>query len=223
MSKITIAIDGFSSTGKSTVAKQIAKQTVDSTKLQKFHEVVAAQPNWLSYSARAKQYYLLNDLKHAEQDILKSIELSPSGNSEKGARKERLFLAQVYEGQKRYAEAIKLYDQFIYNDLDYGLNMLKAIVVRKNNGKYNPPTEDVLAVKSQSKNTTITEKTVIGERKIKRDVNVNRLATSRLNKNSGRGSIGVKKDTIKTRITKPIKKTKSKDSTKSLRSLFKFD
>jgi len=94
--------------------KEKTKQLGDSTELQRYRELVAMSPNWQSYFYRGQQYYKLNDLKGAEQDALKSIELSPTSSNEKGARAEKLFLAQIYEDQKRYNEAINTYDQVMY-------------------------------------------------------------------------------------------------------------
>ncbi|MEP5338371.1 MAG: hypothetical protein ABJL44_10605 [Algibacter sp.] len=200
--------------------KEKSKQLGDSVKLQKMHELVAMQPHWHSYASRAKEYYNLNDLRKAEQDALKSIELSPYGTNVLQIRPQRLFLSQVYEDQKRYDEAIKLYDGIILGDIDYKTKMLKAIVVRKKNGNYDPPTIDTI------EKATNTRQESGSNSQPKGNVKVPPSTTPKIDGTRRRGArdmrtVTIQKDSTKTKTPKAIK---SKDSTKkSLRSLFKLD
>lgn len=196
--------------------KQLAKKRGDSTQLQKYHELVAMSPNWSSYLYRAGEYYKLNDLKHAEQDVLKSMELSPYKDNDLGERGEKFLLAQIYEDQKRYSEAIKLYDQIVLGDIDYKTNMLKAIVVRKNQGKYKLPNSDVREVVDKTKTNTNISKQKNGSEKLsKKNTSEQTRRRSR-----ARTAVKISNDSIKVKKAKPATR---KDSTKSIRSLFKLN
>lgn len=194
-------------------SKEKQKQHGDSVKLQKMNELVAMKPHWNSYVLRAKEYYNLNDLRKAEQDILKSIELSPFANNVVQLRAQRLFLSQIYEDQKRYDEAIKLYDGIILGDIDYQTQILKAIVVRKKNGNYYSPKAND-AERNTSNNQI--KKT---NAQSKNEINTTPNNSSR--RRSSGNNRTQKKDSTKTKTSQPV--TEESTKKKELRSLFKLD
>ena len=77
MKKITIAIDGFSSTGKSTIAKQLAKQLtyiyVDSGAMYRAVTFYAMQENYIS-----KKHFYKDQLISNLKNIVLNFKFNPS-------------------------------------------------------------------------------------------------------------------------------------------------
>lgn len=95
MKKITIAIDGFSSTGKSTLAKQLAKQLgyvyVDTGAMYRAVTFYAMQNNWVSENHLDKDALVVN---------LNQINLRFEFNNELG-------FAEMYLNDKNVEQAIR--------------------------------------------------------------------------------------------------------------------
>ena len=210
--------------------KEKAKLLGDSTQLQRHHELVAMQPNWNSYFSRAKEYYKLNDLKRAENDVIKSIEVSPFDiNDKRRMRAEKLFLAQVYEDQKKYSEALNVYNDIDLGDIDKDVKILKAIVVRKRDGNYEFPflneDQDVNSQISDNEKSTPNINSKTDTKSIVSENNSNRrrpTSSTRTDKPL-KSIVREQKDSIKTNQVKK-NQTKQRDTTKkNLRALFKLD
>lgn len=201
--------------------KENARQNVDSTQLQKFHELVAMSPKWQSYLYRAQHYYKLNDLQNAEKDILKAIELSPYKNNNKRIRAEKMLLGQIYEDQGKYSDAIQLYDKIAINELDTQVEIIKAISVRKRDGRYIPPSD-------VSDFNTVSDLGNTSFESINKEANVRRREANKNNQSQQNITTPVVSRSRETGVlplsdSEKPKGIKSKDSAKSLRSLFKLE
>lgn len=180
---------------KQHVLQQYRNRKIDSTKIDKLNETVAMQPHWANYFNRGQYYYFIGDLKKAEKDMLKSIEENPISETYLANTQEKLILASIYEEQKRYAEAIAIYDVINSRTVIPSVAVLRAIVSRKSKGYIMRPVE-------------VTKKetpTVVAKEKAEKEP--------------------VK---IKQRTSPRVPKTtqnfeKNKDSTQSLRKLFKLN
>jgi tetratricopeptide (TPR) repeat protein len=192
------------------------QKTVNSTKLQEYHERVAMHPNSQSYYLRAQLYFNLKDFNNAEKDLLKSIDLNPYGENKMVSRNEKLLLAWVYEEQKRYNEAIAVFDEIYLGMIDTQVLIIKAIVSRKRDGRYNFSLNNIVSVSSEDQRNTN-----IGKPKNNTQTTnvIKPVSTNSRRAIRNRSNVRTKKDSTKLNKIKPAK---SKDSTKSLRSLFKL-
>lgn len=103
--------------------------------LEKLNQTVALHPHPKSYMQRARTHFYLGNLKEAEADVLKSLEVNPYGQQGLYTRKEKLFLAWILEEQKRYKEAVTLYNESYAGNFDIETPILKAIAHKKAGGK----------------------------------------------------------------------------------------
>ena len=102
--------------------------------LEKLNQAVAMQPLPQAYIQRAKTHFFLGNLKDAEADLRKSLEVNPYGQQGVYSRKEKLLLAWVLEEQKRYAEAVTLYEESYAGNFDFDVLMLRAVAHKKAGG-----------------------------------------------------------------------------------------
>ncbi|KJD33630.1 hypothetical protein PK35_07295 [Tamlana nanhaiensis] len=184
------------------LVKEKARLTSDASQLQKQNEYVAMHPSYISYFQRAQLHYRLDDLENAKKDLFKSIELDYSGKNDKGARDQKLLLAQIYEDQKQFNKAIEIYDKLFLNVYDHKVGLLKAIAVKKSGGKYIPFSSET------NKNSVATE-----------TENDQTSAVSRRVNNASSKNVTLPEQSS----AKVREKSKDSVSKKKLRSLFKLD
>lgn len=114
--------------------KLIARENAKESELEKYNQMVALRPNAMAYFMRAKVHFKLGNIKETEADINKSLELNTDRENAKATRHELLLLAWVYEEQKRYTEAIALYDKVYFGDLDTQVAQLRALADKQAGG-----------------------------------------------------------------------------------------
>ncbi|MFK7832478.1 MAG: tetratricopeptide repeat protein [Winogradskyella sp.] len=181
-----------------TSKKLIAQENTKENDLDKYDQVVALRPNAAAYFMRAEVHFKLGNIKAAEADLIKSLELNPKRENAKATRNELLSLAWVYEEQKRYTEAIALYDKIYFGDLDTKVAQLRALADKK-------------------AGNTITNKTRLGEVELQNEIQKMSSAQTR---RKGTLDKTVKKPSKK-KNTNNSKVKKNKDTT-ALRKLFKI-
>ncbi|MDN3493121.1 tetratricopeptide repeat protein [Winogradskyella bathintestinalis] len=179
-----------------TSQKLIARENAKEHELEKYNQMVALTPNAMAYFMRAKLHFNLGNIEATEADVNKSLELNPNRDNVKSTRHELLLLAFVYEEQERFSDAVKIYDDVYFGDLDTQVARLRALANKKAGGTMStiPKTEKSEVTKA---NSAIT----------------NRENTQR-NRNSN--TKNASRRTLKPRIEK------KKDSS-SIRKLFKID
>ena len=175
----------------------IAAEQVKEGDLESYNQQVALTPNAVTYFMRAQLQFKLGNLKEAESDIDKSIEVNPNKENVKSLRSELLLLGWIYEEQNRFNDAITVYDKIYLGDYDTEILILRALADRKSGGTapLKPGTSDANIQVKKDKASS---------RRTRAD-----------SKKSTKGSASVK-----TRGSNTV--TKKKD-TASLRKLFKMD
>lgn len=114
-----------------------AKSRVSRSHLERINQQVAMTPNSTSYYRRAETYFYLGELKLAEADIRESLKLHKTGYNAAYLKKEQTLLGWILEEQKRYPEAIEIYNNVYNNGYSYGYyyyqdtKILAALVKRK--------------------------------------------------------------------------------------------
>lgn len=177
-----------------TSKKLIARENAKESELERYNQMVALSPNAMAYYMRAQLQFYLGNIKEAEVDVNKSLEVNPYKDNVKSTRHELLLLAWIYEEQERYSEAIVLYDKIYLGDLDTEVARLRALADKKSGGT--EPNMPII-----NKNTKSSERRIPEEKKRSR-------SSSRQIKGKAK--------------TKEVKaKTKKKD-TSSLRKLLKI-
>lgn len=172
--------------------KLLAQENTKESDLEQQNKEVAMRPNAMSYLRRAQLHFRLNNLKAAEADVKKSLEVNPYSDNVKSTRKESMLLAWVYEEQGHYAKAIELYDSINLGVYDTDVAILRAIVDKKSGGTM----ANIPAVSKESKSDT-----------------------SKNSKTRDRSSTRQIKDKTK---NKEVKAKKKKKDTSSLRKLLKI-
>ncbi|MFD1615699.1 hypothetical protein [Gelatiniphilus marinus] len=196
---------------KQDVLQQYRSKKIDSTRIERLNESVAMQPHYSNYFNRGQFYYFIGDLKKAEQDVKKSIQENPLSQSHLATAQESLLLAMIYEEQKKYSEAIAIYDTINSKTINPSVALLRAIVFRKSNGYALKPKVPV-----ENNNSTSASNSKPAEKAKNKPANTSRTRTAQTNRNRARA----KKEQNRT-INRA--KQKPKDSTKPLRGLFKLD
>ena len=180
--------------------KLIAQENTKETHLEPYNQQVALTPNALTYFMRAQLQFNLGNLKEAEADIHRSIDVNPNKTNVKSTRHELLLLAWIYEEQKRYTDAVTLYDRIYLGDFDAEVAKLRALADKKSGG-ISANLKMINKAKASSTDKTITRRT---------------LRRSRIpNKDNVKNSNGKSKDSSRGIL-------KKKD-TSSLKKLFKID
>jgi tetratricopeptide (TPR) repeat protein len=118
---------------------EVARERADSTKLEQWNQNVAMSPNHEYYLQRARLHFKLGNLKEAEADIRQSLDINPYANTLMFTKGSKLLLALVLEGQKRYDEAIAIYDQIYRGVYDTRTAVLRALVKRKSGAPFDIP------------------------------------------------------------------------------------
>ena len=179
-----------------TSIKLITRENAKESELERYNQMVALSPNAMAYFMRAQLQFNLGNIKEAEADIKKSMELNPNNENIPAMRRELLLLAWVYEEQERYSEAVAIYDKIYLGALDAEVAKLRALADKKNGGTIaNIPKLDEGKIESQTK---------------------------QVNQNSRRSKQSNTKTTVnKSNSQKDSKNTKKKD-TASLRKLFRI-
>jgi tetratricopeptide (TPR) repeat protein len=117
---------------------EMVRKRADTTKLEPWNQRVAMSPNHAYYLERAKLHFELGNLKEAEVDIRQSLDINPS-NKLLFTKGSKLLLASILEEQKKYDEAIAIYDQIYLGVYDSRTAVLRAIVKRKNGIPFDVP------------------------------------------------------------------------------------
>jgi len=193
---------------KQDVIQQFRSKKTDSTRIDKLNETVAMQPHYANYFNRGQYYYYIGDLQKAERDVLKSIQENPLNEGNVVTAQENFLLALIYEEQKRYGEAIAIYDAINAKGINPSVEIMKAIVFRKSNGyvlkskevNENSKTSSVLAPKPNTK-----------------------LRSSTRDRTSQRRNSKTNTPQVKTPQNRSITKKTDSTKTKSLHGLFKLD
>ena len=107
---------------------------LNTSDLETLSQQVAMQPSMDSYLRRAQFYFQHDNLTEAEKDVQKCIEITPNGYNYYQI-KSKLLLAWIKEEQAKYQDAIAIYDEVKGSDLDYKIEILKGIAVRKSKGE----------------------------------------------------------------------------------------
>ncbi|XMO88158.1 hypothetical protein AAFN75_07650 [Algibacter sp. AS12] len=198
---------------KQKVLQNFRAREIDSSKIDKLNETVAMVPHYSSYFNRGQYFYYIGDLNNAERDVKKSIEENPLNNEGTLTTHESLLLALIYEEQKKYSEAIAIYNAINSKAINPSVELLKAIVYRKSKG-YAFKSNAILEKSEQPE--VAAEKT----EKAPIDVTQRRRTVAR---GSRTDTNTVPNKTTPKISTKQQTTTKTKDSTKNLRGLFKLD
>ncbi|KAA5827636.1 tetratricopeptide repeat protein [Algibacter amylolyticus] len=204
--------------------QQLRSRTIDSSKIEKLNENVAMVPHYSSYYNRGQYYYQIGDLNNAERDIKKSIQENPLNQDGVLSLQESLLLALIYEGQKRYSEAIAIYDAVNAKAIHPSVELLKAIAYRKSKGYVLKPkvvlkegVEPVVAAKEKIEKPPVKATRRSSQRVPAPNTEQNNTTSKRTRTATRTGT---------STVAEPANKqapTKSKDSTKNLRGLFKLD
>ncbi|MBU2938837.1 tetratricopeptide repeat protein [Lacinutrix sp. C3R15] len=119
---------------KRTSEKLIAREQAKESDLETRNQMVAMSPNAYAYFYRAQLYFNLGNLKEAEADIKKSLEVNVNASNIKSTRHELLLLAWVYEEQEQFTKAIAIYDKIYMGDYDLQVATLRALADKKSGG-----------------------------------------------------------------------------------------
>jgi len=115
-------------------AKLITRENTKESELERYNQMVALKPNAMSYYMRAQLHFNLGNIKEAEADLNKSLEVNPYKDNVKHTRHELFLLAWVYEEQEKYAEAVELYNKIYMGYYDQKVAKLRALADRKAGG-----------------------------------------------------------------------------------------
>jgi len=176
----------------------IARERAKESDLESNNQKVAMSPNAYAYFHRAQLHFNLGNLKEAEADIHKSLEVNPNASNTQSTRHELLLLACVYEEQKQYTKAIALYDKIYMGDYDSQVATLRALADKKAGGSMSSIPKVVTEAAPQGYNAS--------ERR-KRSTSQNTRA---------------KKGERKPAVQKEKSQTKQKSDSASLKKLFKL-
>lgn len=186
-----------------TSKKLIARENVKESDLEKYNQMVALTPNAMAYFMRAQVQFKLGNIKATEADINKSLEVNPNKENTKATRHELLLLAFVYEEQKKFADAVTLYDKIYLGDFDVEAARLRALADKKSGGTLaNIPKVSQAEIKNDNKTTS------------------RRRSTQRQESSRGIETKSTKTTKSRSKTIKP--KAKKKKDTTSLRKLFKM-
>ncbi|MEP3838862.1 MAG: tetratricopeptide repeat protein [Algibacter sp.] len=191
--------------------QEIRTKKIDSSRIDQLNQTVAMVPNYYSYFNRGQYYYYIGDLNKAERDVKKSIEDNPLNQNGISTPQESLLLALIYEEQKKYSEAIAIYNAINTKAINPSIELLKTIVYRKSNG-YVLTTKNVEDKKVESIVAKETTEKITVNRRQRTATRISEAKTEQKQNNTTPTTIAKKQTTIK-----------SKDSTKNLRGLFKLD
>ncbi len=135
-----------------TSKKLIARENANESDLEKYNQMVALTPNKMAYYMRAQLQFNLGNIKAAEADVNKSLEINPFRENAKSTRHELLLLAWIYEEQENYSAAVALYDKIYMGDYDAEVARLRALADRKAGGTVAniPKVEQVEIVKNKN-------------------------------------------------------------------------
>ncbi|WP_178984067.1 tetratricopeptide repeat protein [Winogradskyella helgolandensis] len=135
-----------------TSKKLIARENANESDLEKYNQMVALTPNKMAYYMRAQLQFNLGNIKAAEADVNKSLEINPFRENAKSTRHELLLLAWIYEEQEKYSAAVALYDKIYMGDYDAEVARLRALADRKAGGTLAniPKVEHVEIVKNKN-------------------------------------------------------------------------
>ncbi|WP_179320390.1 tetratricopeptide repeat protein [Winogradskyella helgolandensis] len=135
-----------------TSKKLIARKNANESDLEKYNQMVALTPNKMAYYMRAQLQFNLGNIKAAEADVNKSLEINPFRENAKSTRHELLLLAWIYEEQENYSAAVALYDKIYMGDYDAEVARLRALADRKAGGTVAniPKVEQVEIVKNKN-------------------------------------------------------------------------
>lgn len=176
----------------------IARERAKESDLESNNQKVAMSPNAYAYFHRAQIHFNLGNLKEAEADIHKSLEVNPNASNTQSTRHELLLLACVYEEQNQYTKAIALYDKIYMGDYDSQVATLRALTDKKAGGSMSSIPKAVTEAAPQGYN--------VSERR-KRSTSQNTRAKR-----------GERKPVVK----KEKSQTKQKSDSASLKKLFKL-
>ncbi|SFC99391.1 tetratricopeptide repeat protein [Algibacter pectinivorans] len=204
--------------------QQMRSRKIDSAKIEKLNENVAMVPHYSSYFNRGQYYYYIGDLNNAERDIKKSIQENPINKDEIITPQDHLLLALIYEEQKRYSEAITIYDAVNAKALNPSVELLKAIAYRKSKGYVLKPkvvlnegVEPVVAAKEKIETSPVKAARRSSQRVSAPNPEQNNT-TAKKRRTATKTRTSTEAETVNKQAP-----TKSKDSTKNLRGLFKLD
>ncbi|MDG5492331.1 tetratricopeptide repeat protein [Psychroserpens sp. SPM9] len=181
-----------------TSGKLIAREQVRESDLEVRNQYVAMSPNALAYFMRAQLHFNLGNLKEAEADIHKSLELNPNRDNAKTTRHELLLLAWIYEEYERYSEAVAIYDKITLGEFDTKVGILRALADKKAGGTFDNIPDYSQLNSSQTDLKTKTRRTTTSR-------NTTKKAQQKASNKSEK------------------RQTKSNTDTTSLKKLFKID
>lgn len=167
---------------KRTSEKLIARERANEKDLEAKNQMVALAPNTATYYHRAELQFKLGNIKEAEKDINKSLELNPNATNIRSTRHELLLLAWVYEEQKQYTKAVALYDKIYFGDQDSQVATLRALANKKAGGSMSsiPKADNALEPinkKASERRRTTTQNTRSGTIERKEAVNNEKTQT----------------------------------------------
>lgn len=173
------------------------------SELKRTNEFVALSPTNIAYLGRAGiYYYKIGDLDKAMSDVNRSIEFIKSLDKDSWPKSEKLLMALIFEEQKKYDQAIAIYDDLYRSVYDYQIAILRAIVNRKKAGNGNITISE--SIISQSSTIIVKEADANVSNQLKGRRNLNRTSTK------------------KNQPSESSNDTK-KSSTSDLKKLFKLD
>ncbi|SDH28437.1 tetratricopeptide repeat protein [Winogradskyella thalassocola] len=186
-----------------TSKKLIARENAKETDLEKYNQMVALTPTKMAYYMRGQLQFNLGNIKAAEADVNKSLEINPFRENVKSTRHELLLLAWVYEEQEKYSAAVELYDKIYMGDYDVEVARFRALADRKGGGTVfnSPKVEQIEQIEL---------------------IKDNKRATRRRAAESNKSSNEIEKKSRTTTRSNAVKVEKKKD-TASLRKLLKID
>ncbi|WP_452227052.1 hypothetical protein [Lacinutrix cladophorae] len=180
----------------------IAREQAKESDLEAKNQMVAMSPNAYAYFHRAELHFNLANLKEAEADINKSLEVNPNASNIKSTRHELMLLALVYEEQKQFAKAVALYDKIYMGDLDSQIAELRALANKKAGGSMSSIPKPVNKTEPVIKNKT--------ERRRPKPKSTTTKTTEIITER-------------RTKTRQEAKQTKSKSDSSSLKKLFKLE
>lgn len=136
-----------------TSEKLIARENARETDLEKYNQMVAMTPNAMAYFMRGQLQFNLGNIKTAEADVNKSLELNPNKENTKSTRHELLLLAWIYEEQEKYNAAVALYDKIYLGDFDVEVARWRALADKKAGGSVSnsPKVEQAVVIKDNNR------------------------------------------------------------------------
>lgn len=122
--------------------------------LKQLNQNVATHPTSSAYLLRGLKHFMLENLKEAESDLRKSIEIHPGTTRNMYSKQEHVMLAWVLEEQGRIEEALEVLNKIEIKTYDKETPLLKAIVHRKLGGS------KVISSKQDDSSKTIKEQDI---------------------------------------------------------------